>query len=340
MEIKAIDSKQQWEDFIKAQDYRSFLQSWNWGELEKDQSRKIWRLGFFSSGSLQALGLIVKIKARRGVFLFCPHGPVISPEADVKEVLSELTKKLKEIGKEERCDFIRLSPLMEESQEHENLFLTLGFRQAPVHMMHPELSWMLELEKSEEELLAGMRKTSRYCVRKAQKDGIKVSMSKDIRDLDHFLSVYTITAQRQGFVPFSKDHLEKELKSFFSSDQGALFLARYRQEVVAASIVIFYGNSAFYHHGASTQKYEGLNTSYALQWEAIKEAKKRGLRFYNFWGVVPKDLKGHPWQGISLFKRGFGGFEQAYVHAKDYPLTKKYYLNWIVETLRRKRRGY
>ena len=65
------------------------------------------------------------------------------------------------------------------------------------------------------------------------------------------------------------------------------------------------------------------------------------MSYYNFWGVVKYKhfYPGHPLYGFSLFKRGFGGDTFSYVHAKDYPLSIKYWFSWFIETVRRKKRG-
>jgi lipid II:glycine glycyltransferase (peptidoglycan interpeptide bridge formation enzyme) len=76
-----------------------------------------------------------------------------------------------------------------------------------------------------------------------------------------------------------------------------------------------------------------------LQWEVIKEIKSRGLSMYNFWGVVPEDAKDHPWAGLSTFKRGFGGAEERYVHAKDFPISIWYYFTYVIEKIRKIKRG-
>jgi lipid II:glycine glycyltransferase (peptidoglycan interpeptide bridge formation enzyme) len=80
-----------------------------------------------------------------------------------------------------------------------------------------------------------------------------------------------------------------------------------------------------------------------LQWEAIKEAKNRGCKTYNFWGIAP-DIKNaqeaqessHPWAGLSLFKMGFGGCRKEYVKTQDLVILPKYWLNYIIEVLRKK----
>jgi lipid II:glycine glycyltransferase (peptidoglycan interpeptide bridge formation enzyme) len=105
-------------------------------------------------------------------------------------------------------------------------------------------------------------------------------------------------------------------------------------------MVLFSSQSAFYHHGASSHAFSKINASCAVQWEAIREAKRRGCKFYNFWGIAPPDQPKHPWTGLSLFKTGFGGEAEDYLHAQDKPLTKKYWVNFIIETIRARKRGF
>lgn len=350
MFIKIINQKSIWNSFIAAQKPQTFLHSFAWGEFNAQMGKKIFRLGIFSAkgGSasggkadeLCAVALILKVEARRGTFLFCPHGPIIKNLNHTEAILGHLTEYLKSLAKSEKCDFIRFSPLLEKTKLNQAIFKKLKYREMPMHMLHPELSWILDISKDEKELLKGMRKSTRYCIKKAENEGITIEKSENIEDLDKFWQIYKVTAKRHDFVPFSKEYLSKEFEVFHKENQALMLFATHEKKVVAGAIIIFGPNSGFYHHGASIKEYDSLNTSHALQWAAIKEAKKRGLNFYNFWGVKEKDVsKKHPWYGISLFKRGFGGFEEAYVHGKDLPLTWKYWLSCAIETLRKLKRG-
>ncbi len=109
-------------------------------------------------------------------------------------------------------------------------------------------------------------------------------------------------------------------------------------EVLAGAIILFWGNQAFYHHGASVST--KIPASYLLQWKAIIEAQKRGIKVYNLWGIAPEDKPNHPWRGLTLFKKGFGGREIKYIHAHDFPLSPFYTLARTVETVRRIKKGY
>ena len=101
MQIKEITGKSQWEDFILQNKEATFLHSWNWGEFNKNTGEKIWQVGIFNGKELIAVALIIKVKARRGSFLFVPQGPIVSQKSkacprEASGIKSQkLTKNLK-----------------------------------------------------------------------------------------------------------------------------------------------------------------------------------------------------------------------------------------------------
>lgn len=338
MLIKEITEKQIWERFLLSCEEKTFLNSWNWGEFQKAMNNKIWRFGFYEE-ELVSVALIVKTIARRGTFLVVPHAPVSKGE-NKKEVLKTLLEKLKELGKQEKADFIRINPVWQRSDENNKIFEELGFRPAPIHA-HPESSWKLDIIPSEEELLSNMRKTTRYLIRQAEKNrDIEIIQSNDIKDLDILDKIQEEVVKVQHFIPFSMEYIKNEFSVFNSDKQVSLFFGKYRGKIVAASFVLFWSEIGFYHHAALSPQYHSLPISYLMQWEAIKEAKKRGCRLYDFWGYVnPQKNPKHPWAGPTLFKMGFGGKAYEYVRTMDYPLSFKYWLTYIFEKIRRTKRG-
>ena len=403
MKIKEIIEKAIWEDFLLKCEGKTFLSSWNWGEFNKMMGNKIWRLGIFENNTLVSAALIIKIQAKRGTFLFVPHGPnIISNSQSLiskKEILSTLLEKLKDTAKEEKASFIRISPIWparrlglrsrsyfgeggslgeggERNNENMRIFKNLGFRNAPIHM-HPELTWELDITPSEEEILMKMRKTTRYLIRQAEKNkDIEIIQSpasaeasayakasadrsagkQNLKDIEKFNNLYQETVDRHHFVPFSLNYLENEFLAFNKDNQISIFLGKYKKEIVSSGIFIFWQNIGFYHHGASSLKYPKIPVSYLLQWKAIQEAKKRGCKAYNFWGIAPITLDSprtkaklgagqglqsskHPWAGLTLFKMGFGGYKKEYLKTQDLPLSFKYWLTYIFEKLRKQKRG-
>ena len=348
MQVKEIQDKQIWESFLLQCEEKTFLQSWNWGEFQKIQGNKIWRLGVFNGQSLFGVALVIKIQAKRGTFLFIPHGPVAKPPQEVSlyQILNALMEELKKIAQKENASFIRISPVWERNENNNKIFRGLKFREAPIHM-HAEETWELDIRPTEEELLKGMRKTTRYLIRQAEKNkDIRIVKSKNADELAKFMPVYLETAKRHNFVIFSEKYLRDELSSLLPDNEVMIFLGKYQGEVVSAALFVFWQNMAFYHHSGSLSKFNKFPVSYLLQWEAIKEAKKRGCEVYNFWGIAPdikteEDVKTskHPWAGLSLFKMGFGGRRRELVKAQDFVLKPAYWINYAIETIRKLKRN-
>ncbi|MFA5080708.1 MAG: peptidoglycan bridge formation glycyltransferase FemA/FemB family protein [Candidatus Paceibacterota bacterium] len=343
MIIQEIKEKKTWENLSKLCNEKTFCQSWNWGEFNQKMGDSIWRFGVYENEKIIALSQVIKISARRGTFLFVPHGPIFITTGQEKKVISLLLDHLKELGYKNKADFIRVAPLLERNKKNISIYKELGFRTAPTHM-HPELTWQLDLCDSEEKLLANMRKTTRYLIKQGEKNkNVLIEKTQNYNDLKAFEEVYKITADRHSFVPFSMEYLKNELEAFNKDDEILIFSGKYNGEIIASAMIIYWDKEAFYHQGASSLKYPKIPVSYLLQWEAIKEGKKRGCKTYNFWGIAPESeleaKKNHPWKGLSLFKKGFGGYKKEYVKTQDYPLSLKYWPICIFEEIRKRKRN-
>jgi peptidoglycan pentaglycine glycine transferase (the first glycine) len=349
-QIKEIKEKRYWEDFLKSVSEKTFLNSWNWGEFQERLGNKIWRLGVFDGDDILASALVLKIKAKRGTFLFLPHCPNIKDgKKDFTfEILKTLLDFLKKLSKEEKADFIRVAPIQQNNKRNKEYFSSLKFREAPLHI-HPEITFEKEITFSEEVLLSKMRKTTRYLIKKLEKDtNFFVKEENNLEGLKLFYQIYDETKERQKFSPYSFEYLREEFFSFIKDGSLFLLLGFYKGEVVSGGIFIVWQGTCYYHHGASSQKFSKLSTSYSLLWEAIKKAKKLGCQKFNFWGIAPKNYKmeffnlklfPHPWLGLTIFKTGFGGERKEYLRTQDFPLSFKYWFNFLVETLRKIKRN-
>jgi len=346
--IKEINDKRIWNAFVTNAAPPTFLHAWEWGEFQECLNAPSLRLGAWEGDRLLAVALMIKIRAKRGSFLFCPHGPIFlegdstlsidDSNADSPLILKALTEHLIAIAKAEQFHFIRFAPILADTPAHRDIYAKLGFKPAPIHM-HPELAWVLDLGPSEDDLLKAMRKTTRYSIRKAESDGVTVSIGSSDKDLEAFWAVYKTTVKRQHFTPFSLAYFKNELERFGANHAASIFIGSVNGEPVSAAFIIFDERSGYYHHGASSQAYPKIPASHLVLWSAIREAKRRGCHSFNFWGISPEDQPRHPWAGLSLFKKGFGGRAEAYVHAQDYIVSPMYWMNWIIERARKYFRG-
>lgn len=340
MEIRQITSQTAWTQFFDLAGSPSFLQSWDWGEFQNLLGQEILYLGLYNNNNLQAIALVEKVRARRGNFLFIPHGPIFETQklenSKTRKYINGFKKYLVAIAKNEKYSFIRIGSVLENTPANERLFSNLGFKKSPIYI-HSENSWVLPLDKSEEEILSRMRKTTRYLIRKAVKENVVIEKRTDKKAVNDFLEVYRETVKRENFSAYPDDYIINEFESFNKTRNALFFIGKHQGKVLAAALVLFTHSCGFYHQGASI--HTKIPVPYLLQWEAIKEAKKRGCSLYNFWGTLIPGRTPKNWEGLTTFKTGFGGFEKQYIPTQDYVISKKYYLTYFYEKFLAWRRG-
>jgi lipid II:glycine glycyltransferase (peptidoglycan interpeptide bridge formation enzyme) len=330
---KEIGNRHEWEHFLSQHSEANFLQSWYWGEFHEALGKTVSRIGFYRDNKLIGVMLAIIEAARRGRYLTVPAGPII--DWHDQELVSTAFKEMRNVAQLNTCVFVRIRPQLLEDEYSKQIFSLNNARPAQMHL-HAELTSRLDITPSEEELLANMRKTTRYEIRKAEKLGITIETSTDEKEVKQFYEYQLETAQRQKFVPFSYKFFLEQFKVFFAVDKALLYTAKFEGKILAQAFIIFYGSEAVYHYGVGTEEGRRYPGAYSIQWESIKEAKKRGMKFYNFWGVAAEEDKTHRFYTISIFKRGFGGEDTRYLHAQDIVINKpKYLFNYAVEKVRK-----
>jgi len=328
IKIREITDKNIWNTFVTSLNDYTFLQSWEWGEVQKTLQEKVWRLGLFDQNKLTGVCLALTLSTKRGKILFVPHGPLFKKWTDNN--FKTIVDYLKPLAQKNNCLCLRISPLIEDDKNLRNLFKRLGFQDAPA-VMHAEDTWFVNPAGSEEEILAKMRKTTRNLVRRGERENITITQSVNLTDAEILDKLQTETVKRNAFVPFSKKFLLTLMQEFFQDNKAALFLGKFDNDITAAALIVFFGKIAFYYVSGSKETKAPVN--YLLQWEVIKEARKRGATVYNMWGIAPPNKHHHPWQGLTMFKTGFGGFAKNYLHAQDLPISLKYWPFYLTEKI-------
>jgi lipid II:glycine glycyltransferase (peptidoglycan interpeptide bridge formation enzyme) len=334
--VEPIDNQQTWEAFIATYPEANFLHSWYWGEFHERLGKTIIRRGLYEGSKLVGVVQGVVEPARRGRHLVVAGGPLIDWQKPA--AVKAWVTAIRTVAREHGCIFVRVRPQLLDTPDNRKLFKRLGFRVAPMHVT-ADLTSQLDLSKTDEELKRAMKKGARYEVNRSQKLGITVEAASDGRFLQEFCELQQATAQRQKFVPFSNKFLSEQFRVFAAADKVLMYRASHEGQLLAMAFIIFYGSEAAYHYGASTELARKLPGAYAIQWEAIQEARRRGCTRYNFWGVTGHGQTKHRFYGVSVFKRGFGGEDVAYLPARDLIVQPtKYMPTYLFETARRKMR--
>ncbi len=311
------------------------LQSRQWGEFRQKTGIKVIREKNFQL-TIHKIPCLPAGKAHLPWTIgYIPKGPL--PD---KEMLT----KLIEIGKQEKCIFIQLEPNIEKSQisnpkSQNDWKLEIGNwkLQPAAHPLFTRYTFILDLTKSEQELLADMHPKTRYNIRVALKHGVKIVEDNSDDAFETYLKLTKETTKRQGFYAHTENYhrlmwealsprkmentrlMVRQGKSKMGNlDKDKLtahlFLANYQPKInsqqpipLVAWIVFVYGDTLYYPYGASSTHYREVMASNLMMWEVIKFGKKLGLKRFDMWGSLgptpdPKD----PWYGFHRFKQGYG----------------------------------
>ena len=335
--MKIIDAQdqKQWDDFVTSHKEANFLQAWAWGEFHLSRNKKIVRRIVLDDKDKPVAAYVGEIEtAKRGKYMAIAGGPIM--DWSDKKIVRAVFKDIKEQGQANNCVFIRVRPQLEASKKAEKLFQDLGLQPAPYYLS-VELAGVLDLNQSEDEIKKNAATRIRRALNKAKKEGVTVETSVDPKDIKKFYKIQLETASRHNFYAFSEDFLEKQFAAFAKNGQVKLYIAKHNNKILAENFMIFYGNEASYHYGVSSEAGTKISSAPLLHFTAMEDARKQGIKRYNFWGITGVDETKHRFYGVSQFKRGFGVVELQYLHAHDMVLKPlAYKLNWLVETLRSK----
>jgi len=329
MEIKEITDKHLLDKLVGSQDRAQFLQSWQWGEFQHTQRNKIIRLGVFDQekllGSAQIIEQILPLGKK---YWYIPRGPVVEAQLPVEKfqaVWGTLLKEIASRAEEQGAIFLKIEPPLEKYNQQLFDNLVQPYDAKIAHHIQPPNSQYLDLGKSEQELLTSMHQKTRYNIRLAERKGITVRSTSMIDDFETFWRLIKETAKRDKFRSHSRSYYHDMYRHFEQSDFMRLFMAELDKKIIAANIVMFFGDTVTYVHGASSYKHRNIMAPHLMQWRQIQTAKKENFKYYDFWGVAPEGQAGHSWTGITRFKKGFGGQGVSYLGAYDLVLDKFWY---------------
>jgi lipid II:glycine glycyltransferase (peptidoglycan interpeptide bridge formation enzyme) len=172
---------------------------------------------------------------------------------------------------------------------------------------------ILDLSKSEEDLLADMTKKTRQYIRKSAKD-VTIRQAKNKQEIATCLAMYKQTAARAGF----GIHDDQYYYDIFDKlgDHSPVFMAYAGEEPVAFLWLAISQEVAFELYGGMNDKGQELRANYALKWQAIQTMKKWGIARYDFNGLLN--------DGVSTFKRGFASHEDMLAGTYDKPFSPLY----------------
>lgn len=299
------EEKEDWNNFVSAQEFGHVIQSWEWGEFKKTVGTPPVRIGVFREKQLVASAqyTLHPVPYTKKFIGFLPKGPILS----TLEPLPVLLDGLKTSAEDYNCAFLKIEPnIPQGSLEAEKVFKEreLLKSQKEIFARH---TLYLDLTKTEEELLASMHEKWRYNIRLSQKKGVVVEEKKDTDSLENFVYLQKQTAQRARFFVHTDQYYRNLWLTLQPAGLAYLLTASYQKQTLASWLLFCFGKTLYYPYGASSEEHRELMPSHALMWEAIRLGKRLGCTKFDLWGAAgPEAGANDPWQGFTRFKMGFG----------------------------------
>lgn len=219
--------------------------------------------------------------------------------------LDELKQKAEELG----LSHVQIDPNEPESQFRFSPDTIKKFNLHPTESLLLRHTQLLDLTKSEEELLSEMDKNWRYNCKYAQKQGLEVEVTDRTEAVEDFIKVFFQTVDAKGFLGRDAEYYRQVWKILRQHDKAKIILGRLQGRVVVARM-IFHHDGIVYTAYTGTSRDSETNKSkaaYGVMWELMRWAKESGFHTINMWGVAPEVDKNHPYFGFTHFKLGFGG---------------------------------
>ena len=305
-----------WQALLGATASGDFLHDWAWADVAAFDGQPQRRFVLEEEGQLVGLAAAqVRALPMGRAFWYVPHGPVIDyghPAAG--ERLRAMVLAMREAGRHGGALAVKLEPRIAHDDPMVEVLARLPVRRerASVQVGQTRLVELLD----DDALLAAFDKDTRYGVRRAEREGVRIRRITDARDegaVDRLHDLVTETQQRAGFPLPPRARYRLVWERLGGGGRARIFEAWHEERLLASAMLVVEGDRSFYLFSGSIREARGEPkrfASYALQWAMMRDAREQGARVHDLWGIAPPGAdERHPWHGVGLFKKGFGGTE-------------------------------
>jgi len=285
---------------ITPQPEGGFLRSEHWASFLRTEGHDVFDVGEFFA---------MKNKVPFfGPYLYTPR---FAPENNTQ------IETLLGLAREQGARWIRVEPSNDQSLSVLQTSAKHKIQSSPVNVQSRTVL-LLDITKTEDELLSHMKSKARYNINLAQKKNLNIFTTNDRKHVDAFYALVETTAKRKGVQFHNREHYRKMFE-VIPQEHITLYVAEYDGKMIAANIVVTFGDVTTYLHGGTSDEHRNLMAPFLLQWQAIVDAKKNGSTHYDFGGVFPESADPGK-QGITRFKEGFAPHTEPIVTAGTYDI--------------------
>ncbi|MGH2381433.1 MAG: lipid II:glycine glycyltransferase FemX [Candidatus Limnocylindria bacterium] len=313
-----------WQAFLAVTPAGDFLHDWAWAHVAAFDGQPQRRYVLTDDDAIVAIVSAQERSLPGGrSFWYVPHGPVLDWAASqAGERLRALLIGLRIAAKQHRAIAVKLEPRLAAGSPEADLLRGRGLRHVDETLQVGQTR-IVELV-DDDALLAAFDKDTRYGVRRAEREGVAVTIVEDGADRRAIADLHSLvgeTQRRAGFPMPPLDRYRVAWEALAGAGRAAILEARREGELLASGMVVIEGNRSYYLFSGSRREERGepkRYASYALQWGMMRLTRDRGVTHHDLWGVAPPGAgPQHAWHGVGLFKKGFGGIEVTWAGSWD-----------------------
>ncbi|KUO51235.1 MAG: methicillin resistance protein [Desulfitibacter sp. BRH_c19] len=329
------DEKHIYNDFVANCSKGHILQSYEWGQVKSLTGWKPFRLVVEEDGKIVAAISLLKrdVPGIKKSIFYATRGPV----QDLKDhsLFMFLMDEVKKLALKENVIFLKMDPDVPTSNDNlRDLLKKTGFVSAEksgnFEGLQPKFVFRLNIEPSEDELMANFHQKTRYNIRLARKKEVVIKDECTKEDLPVFYKILVATAKRDQFLIRSYEYFDIMWEQLVKNNLAKLFMAYYKGEPIAGTLAFIMGEKAWYIYGASANEHRNKMPNYLLQWTMIKWAKSNGCTLYDFRGVPGNLTEDSPIYGLYRFKKGFDAEYTEFIGEFDLVYSPFYYKAWLL----------
>lgn len=302
------------------------VQTWEWGDFQIGEGHRVFRLGVFEDNKM--------VSAYSVSFHKIPHtnysiGTILrGPEID-----QEMITNIKKIAIDEKAIFIKFEPDVYQKtfdvNNNPTSINTLpsfpGLVISPKVAFYP-YSYIIDLTKSEDELLSLMHSKTRYNIKIANRNSVEVLENSTDEGFEIYLKLLFETTKRQGFYLHSENYHRQLWKTLKPTGMVHIMLSQYQDQTLSAYMLFVLKDKLFYPYGSSLTIHKEVMAQNLLMWETIKFGKNLGLKTFDMWGSLGPDAREtDPGFGFHRFKQGHGGQLVQFVGTYDLIINPQLY---------------
>ena len=176
----------------------------------------------------------------------------------------------------------------------------------------------LDLSTGAQALFGGFSDSVRRAIRKAEKSGVSIEFTRDIKSVRVFHELLCLTRKRHGVPPQPFSFFKQIHQHILAPGKGWVVIARHQGRPVAGAVFFHFGQAALYKFGASDETQQNLRANNLIMARSIEWHAQNNFTSFDFGRTSQHN------EGLRNFKLGWGAKESQIEYVRIAPQNSEF----------------